>query len=226
MNVVACCSEPFLPPIFTLYKTRGEHRETTPVRQTLLRNISDIALLLALCAAFLRTILSKSDILLESGKRAKRDACDVVLNICEPLHDILSDLKNPVALPVLDVIHGDADSGRSGQERLRGNVKVFMSTYVRRLFQKQKDTTSRWREVCLRFENLVIICRENPEVVTVLYENWAVARKTLIFPQTGSSPRPTYNICRPIPFKIYEQLSLLVTDPKRCDARDPARIPY
>jgi aspartate/glutamate racemase len=69
-----------------------------------------------------------SDILLESLQRAKRDGCDVVLNICEPLHDILSNLQNPVALPVLDIIHGDADSGRSVQERLSGIVKVFLRT--------------------------------------------------------------------------------------------------
>jgi hypothetical protein len=85
--------------------------------------------------------MSMSDILIESGKRAKREGCDVVLNICEPLHDILFDLQNPVALSVLGIIHGDEDSSRSVQERLSGNVKVFLRTYVRRLFPKQKDNT-------------------------------------------------------------------------------------
>ena len=64
-----------------------------------------------------------SDIPLESGKRAMRDGCDVVLNMCEPLNDILSDLQNPVSLPVLDILHGDADSGKSVQKHLSGNVK-------------------------------------------------------------------------------------------------------
>jgi hypothetical protein len=61
-------------------------------------------------------------------------------------------------------------------------------------------------------------------VVTVLRENWAVARKTLMF--SAKWFLASANICRLMPFKLYQQLSLLVTVLKRCDARDPARIPY
>mgnify|MGYP003411285737 CR=1 FL=1 len=114
---------------------------------------------------------------------------------------------------------GQISSGAS--QRQRESLPEHLRS---RLFPKQKDNTSRWREVCFCRENLVLICRENPEMVTVIHENWAVARKTLIF--SANWFLASANICRKMTFKLYEQLSLLVTVPKRCDARDPARISY
>jgi hypothetical protein len=92
-------------------------------------------------------------------------------------------------------------------------LKAFLKTNVRRLFPKQKVDSSRWRDVCLRFENLVLICRDNPEVVTVLIEKWVVVRKTLLFSTNWFLA--SANICGPMPFKLIDQLLLLATIPKR-----------
>jgi hypothetical protein len=39
-------------------------------------------------------------------KRAKQDVCDAFLNICEPLHDILTIFQSPTALPFLNIVRG------------------------------------------------------------------------------------------------------------------------
>jgi hypothetical protein len=84
------------------------------------------------------TLLNMSEVLITNGKRAKHDGCDVVLNICKPLRDVLTDLQNPTALPVLNIVQRNADSGESVHERLSGNVQVVLNTCVRGLFPKQK----------------------------------------------------------------------------------------
>jgi hypothetical protein len=165
-----------------------------------------------------------SDMLTENGKRRKHDGCDIVLNICEPLHDVLTDLQSRPSLPGLNNDQGSGDSGKPVHENLSDIIQAFLNTYVRRLFPKQKESTSRWRDVCLRFQNFILICQDIPEAVTILSDNWAIASKTLIF--SANWFLASANICRPMPFKLYEQLALLVTVPKRCEGRDPIRIPY
>jgi hypothetical protein len=112
-------------------------------------------------------------------------------------------------------------------ENLSDIIQVFLNTCVcscTRSLGCFQNKTSIWRDACLRFENFVLICQDILEAVTVLKENWAIASKDLIF--SANWLIASANTCRPMPFKLYEQLSLLVTIPKRCEGKYHIYIPY
>jgi hypothetical protein len=93
---------------------------------------------------------------------------------------------------------------------------------VRTLFTGIKNDKPRWRDVCIRFSNLLVLCLQAPEVVNVLRENWGVASKTLFF--SANWFFASSNQCKKIPFKFYENMLLQSPLPGR--AGEPASSPY
>jgi hypothetical protein len=155
----------------------------------------------------------------EIARKRKAGPSIAVLNICEPIEDALQDGTLILTDPL---IRGDGKPDQSFRKLCPTAIEKYTMNILRTLFTGINNDEPRWRDVCIRFSNLLLLCLQAPEAVNLLRGNRGVASKTLSF--SANLFFASSNQCKMIPFNFNYNMLLRPPPPGR--AGEPASIPY